>query len=225
MHILLIEDDDGVAGFLTKGMSEAGHVVDWRPDGRSGLLQATVERYDVIVLDRMLPHVDGLRILQTLRSAGDDTPVLILSALGEVDERVRGLRAGGDDYLAKPVAMSELLARIDALGRRGGMSDEPTELRVGDLLVDLLGHRVERQGRPIDLTPREFSLLEVLARHAGRVVTRSMLLEQVWHYHFDPQTNVIDQHVSRLRQKIERGFSEPLIHTVRGAGYRMAPER
>lgn len=219
MHILLIEDDPGVASFLRKGLEEEGHIVDLREDGRSGLLQASTERYDVILLDRMLPHVDGLKILQTLRATGDETPVLVLSALGDVDERVKGLRAGGDDYLSKPVAMSELLARVDALGRRRALTDEPTELRVGDLVVDLLGHRVERGGKPIDLTPHEFRLLEVLARHAGRVVTRSMLLEQVWNYHFDPQTNVIDQHVSRLRQKIERGFDEPLIHTVRGAGY------
>ena len=219
MHILLVEDDPGVASFLRKGLEEAGHLVDLREDGRSGLIQATSERYDLILLDRMLPHVDGLRIVQTLRATGDATPVLILSALGDVDERVKGLRAGGDDYLPKPVAMSELLARVDALGRRRAMPDDPVELKSGDLVVDLLGHRVERGGRPIELTPREFRLLEVLARNAGRVVTRSMLLEQVWNYHFDPQTNVIDQHVSRLRQKLERGFSEPLIQTVRGVGY------
>lgn len=219
MQILLVEDDPRVASFLRKGLEEEGHVVDLREDGRSGLLQASSECYDLILLDRMLPHVDGLKILQTLRATGDETPVLILSALGDVDERVKGLRAGGDDYLSKPVAMSELLARVDALGRRRALADEPTELRIGDLLVDLLGHRVERGGKVIELTPREFRLLEFLARHAGRVVTRSMLLEHVWNYHFDPQTNVIDQHVSRLRQKLERGFDKPLIQTVRGAGY------
>lgn len=224
MHILLVEDDPRVADFLRKGLEEEGHIVDHRDDGRAGLLQASTECYDLILLDRMLPHVDGLKILQTLRATDDATPVMILSALADVDERVKGLRAGGDDYLAKPVAMSELLARVEALGRRGALAEEATEFRVGNLVVDLLGHRVERGGKPVELTPREFQILEVLARHAGRVVTRSMLLEHVWNYHFDPQTNVIDQHVSRLRQKLERGFDTPLIHTVRGAGYSLRAE-
>ncbi len=219
MQILLVEDDSRVAAYVRKGLEEDGHVVDLRTDGRSGLLQASTERYDLILLDRMLPHVDGLKILQTLRATGDSTPVLILSALGDVDERVKGLRAGGDDYLAKPVAISELLARVDALGRRGALAEEPAEIRVGALTLDRLAHRVELEGRPVDLTAREYRILELLARHAGRVVTRSMLLEHVWNYHFDPQTNVIDQHLSRLRHKLALVSSVPLIHTVRGAGY------
>ena len=219
MHILLVEDDRQVASYLQKGLEEDGHIVDLREDGRAGLLQASTERYDVILLDRMLPHVDGLKILQTLRATGDTTPILILSALGDVDERVKGLRAGSDDYLAKPVAISELLARVDALGRRGALNEEPSEIRVGSLVVDRLRHRVELDSRPVELTAREFSILELLARHAGRVVTRSMLLEHVWNYHFDPQTNVIDQHLSRLRQKLALVSAAPLIHTVRGAGY------
>jgi len=223
MQILLVEDDPGVAVYLRKGLEEAGHHVDHRPDGRSGLLQASTERYDVILLDRMLPHVDGLKILQTLRATGDSTPVMMLSALGDVDERVKGLRAGGDDYLAKPVAISELLARVDALGRRGALAEEPSEIRVGALAIDRLGRRVQLEGRAVDLTAREYEILELLARHAGRVVTRSMLLEQVWNYHFDPQTNVIDQHLSRLRQKLALVSATPLIHTVRGAGYTLRP--
>ena len=219
MHILLVEDDPRVAAYLRKGLEEEGHIVDLRLDGRAGLLQASTERYDVILLDRMLPHVDGLKILQTLRATGDTTPVLILSALADVDERVKGLRAGSDDYLAKPVAISELLARVDALGRRGVLTEEAVEIRVGTLLVDRLGHRVELEGRSVELTAREFRILELLVRHAGRVVTRSMLLEHVWNYHFDPQTNVIDQHLSRLRQKLAHVSDKPIIHTVRGAGY------
>jgi two-component system, OmpR family, response regulator len=207
MHVLVIEDDVRVAGHVVKGLREAGHLVEHSADGRDGLLRAADERYDVIVLDRMLPSVDGIKILHTLRATGDDTPVLILSALGDVDERVAGLRAGGDDYLAKPFALSELLARVDALGRRGPVAAEPTQLTIGDLEIDLLGQTVRRSGRRIDLTTREFALLRYLAQNAGRVVTRSMLLEHVWDYHFDPQTNIIDQHVSRLRQKVDRGFS------------------
>jgi two-component system OmpR family response regulator len=221
MRILVVEDDAALASFLRKGLEEQGHIVDVRGDGRDGLLQASSEDYDVILLDRMLPNVDGLKLLQTLRAVGDSTPVLIISALGDVDERVKGLRAGGDDYLSKPVAMSEVVARIDALARRHPSLEEGTEFRVGDLLVDLLGRRAERSGRSIELTQREFRILEILARNAGRVVTRSMLLELVWNYRFDPQTNVIDQHVSRLRRKIEEGFDNPLIHTVRGVGYTM----
>ena len=221
MHILVIEDDARVAEHIGKGLRAAGHLVDAEKDGRAGLLRAASESYDLIVVDRMLPQVDGLTIVQTIRATGDTTPVLFLSALGEVDERVAGLRAGGDDYLTKPFAMSELLARIDVLGRRGPAIVAETKLSVGDLDIDLLGQQVRRQGRPIDLTAREFRILAYLARNEGRVVTRSMLLEHVWDYHFDPQTNIIDQHVSRLRQKIDRGFGRPLIHTVRGTGYVM----
>ncbi len=221
MHILLIEDDSRVAQHVVKGLKDAGHLVDHRNDGRLGLLQAASERYDVIVLDRMLPSVDGLKILQTIRATGDMTPVLILSALGDVDERVAGLRAGGDDYLPKPFALSELIARVDALSRRGPALQEDTELALGDLVVDLLGRSVRRGDKFLDLTVREFRILEYLVRNAGRVVTRSMLLEHVWDYHFDPQTNIIDQHVSRLRQKLDRDFSAPMLHTVRGIGYVM----
>jgi two-component system OmpR family response regulator len=219
MHILLIEDDARVADHVAKGLREAGYMVEHAADGRTGLLQAAAETYDAIILDRMLPAVDGLTILQTIRATGDTTPVLILSALGEVDERVRGLRAGGDDYLVKPFALSELLARIEALTRRGPAVTVETTLRIADLEIDLLGHEVRRDGRRIDITTREFRILEYLARNVDRVVTRSMLLENVWDYQFDPQTNIIDQHVSRLRQKVDRGFRIQLIHTVRGSGY------
>ncbi|MBY8824933.1 response regulator transcription factor [Sphingomonas colocasiae] len=221
MHILLIEDDPRVAQHVIKGLREAGHIVDHRDDGRLGLLQAATERYDVIVLDRMLPAVDGLKILQTIRATGDMTPVLLLSALGDVDERVAGLRAGGDDYLSKPFALSELVARVEALSRRGPSIQEEVQIAIGDLAIDLLGRTVHRAGKRLDLTAREFRILEYLARNAGRVVTRSMLLEHVWDYHFDPQTNIIDQHVSRLRQKLDRDFPAPLLHTVRGTGYVM----
>mgnify|MGYP001151310570 CR=1 FL=1 len=225
MHVLLVEDDEALAGYIVKGLQEAGHLVDHRADGREGLLQATCETYDAIVLDRMLPGVDGLKILATLRATEDDTPVLILSALGDVDERVKGLRAGSDDYLSKPFALSELIARVEALGRRGPVTNEaPAALRVGDLEIDLLGHTVMRGGRKIDVTTREFRILGYLARNAGRVVTRSMLLENVWDYHFDPQTNIIDQHISNLRHKIEGDGAAPLIHTVRGMGYVMRAE-
>jgi two-component system OmpR family response regulator len=223
MHVLLIEDDLRVADHVGKGLREAGHIVETAADGREGLLRAAAESFDVIVLDRMLPQVDGLKILQTIRATGDATPVLILSALGDVDERIRGLRAGGDDYLPKPFALSELVARVEALGRRGPAIAEATELRSGDLAIDLLGRTVTRAGRRIDLTQREFRILEYLVRSAGRVVTRSMLLEHVWDYNFDPQTNIIDQHVSRLRQKLDRGFDTPLIETVRGTGYVVRP--
>lgn len=221
MQILVIEDDARVAEHIGKGLRAAGHLVRLESDGREGLLRAASESYDLIVVDRMLPNVDGLTIVQMIRATGDTTPVLFLSALGEVDERVMGLRAGGDDYLTKPFAMSELLARIDVLGRRGPAIVAETRLKVGDLEVDLLGQQVRRQGHAIDLTAREFRILAYLARNEGRVVTRSMLLEHVWDYHFDPQTNIIDQHVSRLRQKIDRGYEAPLIHTVRGTGYVM----
>lgn len=219
MRLLLIEDDARVADHVLKGLREAGHVVDHLADGREGLFQAASGAYDMILLDRMLPRVDGLAILGALRAAGDPTPVLILSALGEVDERVKGLRAGGDDYLTKPFALSELLARIEALARRGPAPAETVRLSLADLEMDLLARQVRRAGRLLDLTDREFRILEQLLRHREQVVTRSMLLEKVWDYHFDPQTNIIDQHVSRLRQKLDRDFSPPLLHTVRGVGY------
>ena len=219
MKILLIEDDPEVADYVAKGLGESGYVVDRAVEGRRGLLLATTETYDVLVVDRMLPGVDGLRIIQTLRASGDRTPVLILSALAEVDDRVQGLRAGGDDYLTKPFAFSELLARVEALLRRAAGGAVETVLTVADLEMDRLARTVTRAGTAIDLQPREFQLLEYLMRHAGQVVTRTMLLEAVWEYHFDPQTNVIDVHVSRLRRKIDKPFGSPLIHTVRGAGY------
>lgn len=219
MHVLLIEDDARVAAFVAKALREEGHLVDHRDDGRAGLLQASSEQYDVIVLDRMLPQVDGLKILQTLRATGDRTPVLILSALGDTDERVKGLRAGGDDYLPKPFALSELIARVEVLARRTPGPEEAARIAIGDFTLDSIGRIVTRGGKRIELTNREFRIIEYLARNADRVVTRSMLLEQVWDYHFDPQTNIIDQHVSRLRQKLDRGSDTPLVETVRGAGY------
>src|SRR5262245_36395437 len=223
MRILVVEDDRNVAAYLVKGLRESGYTVDHAADGKEGLFLATSERYGVIVVDRMLPSLDGLSIVRALRAAGDQTPALILSALGEVDDRVLGLRAGGDDYLTKPFAFSELLARLEALLRRRAQpAEQPTtELRVGDLEMDLLTRSVKRAERAIDLQPREFRLLEYLMRHSGQVVTRTMLLEGVWDYHFDPQTNVIDVHISRLRAKIDRGLDKPLLHTVRGAGYKL----
>jgi two-component system OmpR family response regulator len=224
MKLLVVEDDREAAAFLLKGLRESGHTVDHAADGRQGLFLATSERFDAILMDRMLPGLDGLAIVAALRASEIDTPVLILSALDGVDERVRGLKAGGDDYLTKPYAFSELLARLDALTRRAGRgSTGETVLRVGDLEIDLLGRTAKRGHVPIELLPREFRLLEMLARHAGQVVTRTMLLEQVWDYHFDPQTNVIDVHVSRLRQKIDKGFAKPMLQTVRGAGYSLKP--
>ncbi|MGH7049697.1 MAG: winged helix-turn-helix domain-containing protein [Acetobacteraceae bacterium] len=220
MRILVVEDDKDVAGFVVKGLRESGHVVEHVDNGRDGLFLAASEVFDAIVLDRMLPGgVDGLRILETLRSQRNTVPVLFLSALGQVDDRVAGLKAGGDDYLTKPFAFSELLARVEALTRRGKGDGPATKLVVADLEMDLLSRSVRRAGQKIDLQPREFLLLEYLMRHAGQVVTRTMLLEGVWDYHFDPQTNVIDVHVSRLRQKVDKPFAGPLIHTVRNAGY------
>jgi two-component system OmpR family response regulator len=220
MRVLVVEDDPQLAGYLSKALTETGAVVDHADDGREGLFLAAGNDYDVMVIDRMLPSLDGLGIVRTLRASGNQTPVLILSALGEVDDRVDGLRAGGDDYLVKPFAFSELHARIEALLRRAAPGDVPeTRLRVGDLDMDLLTREVARAGKPIALQPREFRLLEYLMRHAGQVVTRTMLLEHVWDYNFDPQTNVIDVHISRLRGKIDRDFDAPLLHTVRGAGY------
>jgi two-component system OmpR family response regulator len=222
MRILVVEDDRNVAAYLVKGLRESGYTVDHAADGKQGLFLATSERYGVIVIDRMLPALDGLSVVRALRAANDHTPVLILSAMGEVDDRVHGLRAGGDDYLTKPFAFSELLARIEALQRRAQPAGQPaTTLRVGDLEMDLLTRSVKRADQHIELQPREFRLLEYLMRHSGQVVTRTMLLEGVWDYHFDPQTNVIDVHISRLRAKIDRGFDKPLLHTVRGAGYKL----
>jgi two-component system OmpR family response regulator len=219
MRILVVEDDEQTAAYMVKGLAESGYVVDRADNGRDGLFLATSSDFDAVVVDRMLPGLDGLSLIQALRAARVATPVLILSALGQVDDRVQGLRAGGDDYLTKPFAFSELLARIEALLRRRSGPAVVTKLAVGDLEMDLLGRSVRRAGRAVDLQPREFRLLEYLMRHAGQVVTRTMLLEGVWDYHFDPQTNVIDVHVSRLRQKIDKGFEAPLLHTVRGAGY------
>ncbi len=219
MRILLIEDDREAAAYLSKALREAGHVADHAADGDTGAVMASDGGYEVLVVDRMLPKRDGLSIVEELRKRGDQTPALFLSALGQVDDRVAGLRAGGDDYLAKPYAFSELLARVEALGRRQKPGTAETMYKVGDLELDRLGHTVTRSNQVIPLQPREFRLLEYLMKHAGQVVTRTMLLENVWDYHFDPQTNVIDVHVSRLRAKIDKGFGEPLLHTVRGAGY------
>jgi len=219
MRILLIEDDREAAAYLSKALRETGHVADHAADGETGAAMAADGGYDVLVVDRMLPKRDGLSIVEELRGRGDQTPALFLSALGQVDDRVAGLRAGGDDYLPKPYAFSELLARVEALGRRQKPGTAETIYRVGDLELDRLGHTVMRSHQVIPLQPREFRLLEYLMKNAGQVVTRTMLLENVWDYHFDPQTNVIDVHVSRLRAKIDKGFGEPLLHTVRGAGY------
>ncbi|HYP80262.1 MAG TPA: response regulator [Steroidobacteraceae bacterium] len=224
MHLLLIEDDTEAARYLAKGLRESGYAVDIAADGRDGLFQATERQYDLIIADRQLPHLDGLSIVQMLRKQGNKVPVLILSALGSVDERIEGLRAGGDDYLTKPFAFGELLARIEALLRRGQGATATTRLKVSDLDIDLLGRTVTRGGRRIDLTAKEFQLLEFLARRQGQVVTRTMLLEGVWDLHFDPQTNVIDVHMSRLRTAVDRDFPAPLIHTVRGAGYVLRDE-
>ena len=220
MYLLLIEDDLEAAEYLAKGLRENGYEIDHSADGRDGLEKASTGRYEVIIADRQLPFVDGLQIIAALREKEDRTPVLILSALGTVDDRVAGLRAGGDDYLTKPFAFSELLARIEALRRRASISAETTtRLKVGDLEVDLLARRAYRGGHAIDLTTKEFQLLEYLMRRPGQVVTRTMLLENVWNLHFDPQTNIIDVHMSRLRNAIDKGYPKPLIHTVRGAGY------
>jgi two-component system, OmpR family, response regulator len=224
MHILVIEDDAATADYLVKGLTESGYVVDHAAEGRDGLFMALSQNYDAMIVDRMLPGLDGLSIVQTLRAQQKRTPVLILSALAQVDDRVKGLRVGGDDYLTKPYAFSELLARLEAILRRGANETAVQRLKVADLEMDLLSRTVRRAGKGIELQPREFKLLEYLMRHAGQVVTRTMLLEGVWDYHFDPQTNVIDVHVSRLRQKIDRGFDRPLLHTVRGAGYSLRAE-
>ena len=223
MRVLIIEDDRDVASFIRKGLTENGWNVDHADNGKEGLFLAATESYDALIVDRMLPVVDGLAVIRSLRTSRISTPALVLSALGEVDDRVEGLKAGGDDYLVKPFAFSELLARLEALVRRSSSaaSAPATVLEAGDLKMDLLRREVTRAGRRIDLQPREFQLLEFLMRHAGQVVTRTMLLEGVWDYHFDPQTNVIDVHISRLRAKIDRDFPTPLLHTVRGVGYRL----
>ena len=221
MKILVVEDDHDAAAYIQKALREEGHVVDRASDGLDGYALAREGSYDVLIVDRMLPKLDGLSLVRSLREQDVETPVLFLSALGQVDDRVKGLRAGGDDYLTKPYAFSELLARIEVLARRRSSSParEETVYHVGDLELDRLSRRVTRAGQTLDLQPREFRLLEYMMRHAGQVVTRTMLLEHVWDYHFDPQTNVIDVHVSRLRGKIDKGFDRPLLQTVRGAGY------
>ncbi len=221
MRILIVEDDGAAAAYMAKGLKESGHVADVAGDGETGLQMARDGEYDVLIVDRMLPKLDGLSMISTLRGEKIQTPTLVLSAMSEVDDRVEGLKAGGDDYLTKPYAFAELTARIDALVRRRDPETAKTKLKVGDLEMDLLSRTVKRSGQPILLQPREFRLLEFLMKHAGQVVTRTMLLEKVWDYHFDPQTNVIDVHISRLRAKIDKDFDTSLLHTVRGAGYRL----
>lgn len=220
MHILLIEDDKDAAAYLIKGLKESGHVTDHASDGEEGLNMALDSNFDVLIVDRMLPKIEGLALIQELRKEGNDTPILVLSALGEVDERVKGLKFGADDYLSKPFSFSELLARIEALSRRTQPESSSTSLEVGDLSIDLLSREVFREGQKIELQPREYRLLEFLMRRPNQVVTRTMLLEGVWEYHFDPQTNVIDVHISRLRSKIDKPFKgKQMLHTERGAGY------
>jgi two-component system, OmpR family, response regulator len=225
MKILLVEDNERVRRFVLKGLQEAGHTADHADNGRDGMFLAASERYDVIIMDRMLPgNVDGLAIIEALRTSGNHTPILILSALSDVDERIRGLKSGGDDYLTKPFAFGELLARVDVLARRLQGSNTQTTLEVGDLHMDLLSRKAIRGARAIQLQPQEFKLLEYLMRHAGQVVTRTMLLENVGDYHFDPQTNVVDVHISKLRQKIESDSERPLLRTVRNAGYMLSAD-
>ena len=219
MHILVIEDDLDAAAYMVKGLTESGHNVVHAADGKDGLGQALTGEFDVMVVDRMLPERDGLSIVAAVRAAKISTPILILSALGEVDDRVEGLKSGGDDYLTKPYAFSELLARIDALSRRNNAEQVDDKLKIHDLVMDLNKHKVTRAGKTILLQPREYRLLEYFLRHKGQVISRTMLLEQVWDYNFDPQTNVVDVHISRLRNKIDKDFDKPLLHTIRGAGY------
>jgi two-component system OmpR family response regulator len=221
MRILIIEDDREAADAMARGLREHEHEVETAADGELGLEAARKGGFDVLVVDRMMPKMDGVQVVSALRREGDATPVLFLSALGEVDDRVAGLKAGGDDYLVKPYAFPELIARVEALSRRRETGSVSTTIKVGDLEMDLLGRTVHRAGQEIDLQPREFQLLEFLMRHAGQSVTRTMLLEKVWEYHFDPQTNVIDVHISRLRSKIDKGFPRQMLQTVRGAGYRL----
>jgi two-component system OmpR family response regulator len=223
--LLIVEDDAITSSYLAQSLREQGYTVDMAEDGREALYLASDGAYDLVVLDRMLPGLDGLSVLKALRAARIETPVLLLSALSTLDERVKGLKAGGDDYMVKPFAVSELLARIEVLLRRRSAGPETeTKLRCADLEMDLIARKVSRAGKAIELQPREFSLLEYLMRHQGQLVTRTMLLEAVWDYHFDPQTNVIDVHISRLRQRVDKGFEQSLIHTIRGAGYRLAAE-
>jgi two-component system OmpR family response regulator len=218
MKVLLIEDDVKTTAYVKRGLEEHGHVVDTAPNGRDGLFLAAGEAYDVMIVDRMLPGLDGLGIVKTVRAAGVTTPVLFLTTMGGIEDRVEGLEVG-DDYLVKPFAFAELLARINALARRPPIAQVLTILRVADLEMDLIGRKVRRAGREIDLQPREFRLLEYLMRNAGRVVTRTMLLERVWEFHFEPRTNIVETHISRLRAKIDRGFDTELLETVRGSGY------
>ena len=221
MRILIVEDDVEAADAMERGLTETGHVCSRAADGEEGLTAARDGEFDVMIVDRMMPKMNGVQLIETIRREGDQTPVLFLSALGEVGDRVAGLQAGGDDYLVKPYAFAELVARVEALARRRETGSVQTMLRVGELEMDLIGRAVHRQGKEIDLQPREFQLLEFMMRHAGQSVTRTMLLEKVWEYHFDPQTNVIDVHISRLRSKIDKGFDRPMLQTVRGAGYRL----
>ncbi|MGH6999806.1 MAG: response regulator transcription factor [Phenylobacterium sp.] len=223
MRILIVEDDLEAAEVMDRGLTEAGHECVRASDGEAGLSAAQTGEFDVMIVDRMMPRMDGVSMVQALRREGDQTPVLFLSALGEINDRVEGLKAGGDDYLVKPYAFVELIARVEALSRRRETGSVQTLLRVGELEMDLIARTVHRQGKEIDLQPREFQLLEFMMRHAGQSVTRTMLLEKVWEYHFDPQTNVIDVHVSRLRSKIDKGFDRAMLQTVRGAGYRLDP--
>lgn len=223
MRILIIEDDIEAAGAMAHGLTEAGYECVHAPDGEAGLKEAGKGGFDVLIVDRMMPKKDGVEVVETLRREGDNTPVLFLSALGEVSDRVVGLKAGADDYLVKPYAFAELTARVEALSRRRETGAVATTLKVGELEMNLINRTVHRAGREIDLQPREFQLLEFMMRHAGQSVTRTMLLEKVWEYHFDPQTNVIDVHISRLRSKIDKGFDRPMLQTVRGAGYRLDP--
>ena len=225
MHIMLVEDDARTAEYAARGFGEAGHVVDVLSDGREAMIQCLQAEYDVLVVDRMLPGMDGLSLVKALRAAGNRTPAIFLTAVAGVDDRVAGLEAGGDDYLTKPFAFSELLARVNALARRPVASVETTKLQVADLELDLLARTASRGGTPIVLQPREFTLLEVLMRNAGRVVSRTMLLEQVWDFHFDPKTSVVETHVSRLRAKMDKPFPEPLLHTVRNLGYSLHAPR
>ncbi len=221
MRLLIVEDDLEAAEAMNTALAEAGYECALAADGRDGLAAAAGGRFDVLIVDRMMPRLDGVTMVEQLRVQGDQTPVLFLSALGEIQDRVSGLKAGGDDYLVKPYALAELIARVEALARRRETGSVQTVLRVGELEMDLIGREVRRAGQEIDLQPREFQLLEFLMRHAGQSVTRTMLLEKVWEYHFDPQTNVIDVHISRLRSKIDKGFDRAMLQTVRGAGYRL----
>ena len=223
-RILVVEDDADTAEYILKGLREDGYTVEHVADGRDGLYLATSSSFDAIVMDRMVPGMDGLSVVRALRAAGVDTPIIILSALGQMDERVKGLKSGGDDYISKPFGYSELSARLVNLMRRGGSKPVESSLSCGDLNMDLLARKVTRGGKAIDLLPREFKLLEYLLRNKNRVVTRTMLLEQVWDYRFDPHTSLIDTHISRLRKKIDDEYPAPLLHTIRGTGYRLSEE-